>query len=139
MLILRKKKKKRRVRHKHKLNLKTRLESAREYVGNPKIENPRPKSFFFVSIPIWPDTYLKKKKKSVRHKHKLSLKTRLESAREYAGNPKTENPRRKSFSLVATPIWDNLFLAMVSDQNLKKQKIWFYIQKFWFSIFWFVR
>ena len=37
----------------------------------------------------------------------------VESTRKYAGNPKTKNPRRKSFSFVSTPIWDNLFLATV--------------------------
>ena len=58
MLILKKKKKEKKKRKEKVLNtntnsaLETRLESTREYAETPKIENPRPKSFFFVSTPI---------------------------------------------------------------------------------------
>ena len=85
-------------------------------IRNPKTENPRPKSFFFVSTPIWPDAYLlkKKKKKSLTQ---TQLGNTIEVCKRIHRKPKIENPRLKSFSLVTTPIWDNLFPATVSDQN----------------------
>ena len=56
MLIFKKEKKKEKKKKALDVNtnsaLETRLESTREYAETPKIENPRPKSFFFVSTPI---------------------------------------------------------------------------------------
>ena len=115
MLIFKKEKKKEKKKKALDVNtnsaLETRLEFAREYVETPKLKtlDPNPSSL----SPLPSDQMLilkkrkkkrRKKKKGVRHKHKLSLKTRLEFAREYVGNPKTENLSRKSFSLVATSI-----------------------------------
>ena len=114
MLIFKKEKKKKRKKKALDINtnsaLETRLEFAREYVETPKLKTLDPNPSSLSPLPSNQMLILKKrkkkeeKKKGVRHKHKLSLKTRLESAREYVGNPKTENLSRKSFSLVATPI-----------------------------------
>ena len=96
-----KKKKKKSVKHKHKLNFGNTIGVCKRIRKPQKLKTLDPNTSSLSPLPSDRMLILKKEKekKSVRHKHKLSLETRLESAREYVGNPKIENPRHKSFLL----------------------------------------
>ena len=104
MLIFKKEKKKKRkkksVRRKHKLSFGNTIGVCKRICRNPKTENPRPKSFFFVSIPIWPDTYLKKKKKK-------ALDTNINSAWKHDWSLQEnaqETPKLKTLDASPSPL-----------------------------------